>query len=1283
MASPVQLPQLVDVPLSLFGGMHTGVAPADLPEGLSPDNQDWAYVPGEGFSRPGLSRLYPGFTGAAANRQMMYEKTYIKPDGGILTLTMDSQGAIYVEDVTNNPGANPTPIGAVSPGLYAQSASAFGREYIAFSDLLHGQYPPLQYNGKTFERVTQDGPGNPLTVANIAPPTATIANTGPGTTYAISSITPSDPVVHTKYNHIEQDYVEWTIYTTLTIVTTAPTPLTVGTVFAISGATPSTFNYAARSIQTVVNPSTFKIQYNSQSTATGTGGTITVQNPSIIRANNTVTVVTASAHGFQTGWQVQILIANVTIGGGISFIQRDGNGTVLVQTATAHGLAIGSQVAVIGVTPADLNGNFPAASVPNATQFTFSQGGAAVSGSGGNVQDVFNVTAFIQSVPSPTTFTYANIGPNDFTNTSGTATVIGQISPGPHKLVQMFLTDQGAITRPSPPVVFYSNGGQQALVSGLLPGPPNVVARIIGCTGAGGDSYRYIPTTPEVGGQITGTSTVVNDNVTSSIIIDFADNTLFQGIAIDTPGNDLFDQRVLAAPIAFYSYASRLICHGDYNKIENLLNMTMSAGTDLTTTTALPTVGGSTGINPWTNPGNVGSATVYADINVPPATSSQALLTGGFNLSVANNITQITITFNYYYTGGGDTANMLCQFLKSGPSAFGPQRFVQFPAGGGGSAANPLVGSFVFTQAQLPIIPADINTASSGNWFIVATGTSGVHVWVNNVSITVSTSTLIPQGWTRWPNSSSNTGQIISTLTPGIYNLYQMTSVGSTLDCAISQPAFQDAFGAAILQPNTQYNLRLYTFYGNIPSGNLVVQLYSPSQGTLAFAPVPFSGTSFFGFQTISFSAPNVGGLGPTPAVIPPDTVILLYLTDVPAGFTVFIAEMSLIYASQPYTNNIAFASYALNPEGFAQTTGVLGSADDPSPIRCFSLQRNTTLLKTASGTHTFQDSDFEPNQWIVNNLSRSVGACSIRAGDPGQFGTGDAAEDWDITVNQNGLYVFGGGEFWKISQELDIGDVTGTVPTWRSINWAAQHTIVAKNDPRMHRLYILAPINGATQPNIMWVMDYKEIDTVTELANAASLKIGITGKQLSTDKTRKWSRWNISANSAEILVRPGNQREMCFAGGARNGTAYANLYSLSRSKLTDDDYGKIVPYYTTYGFVNHEMEQMLGLGTGRKLVKKITASINGVGLVSIIPLVNSLQNPLAATTRRVLRADSDPSNLQNQDLEWTLGVRGERIFFRIQVDPLPGATDVQLKVQKFIVGMMRDPVAIHRSSAI
>jgi hypothetical protein len=1272
MASPaqVQLPPVVDVPLSLFGGMHTGVAPADLPEGLSPDNQDMAYVPGEVFSRPCLSAV---FTNSVGDVAMVYDKTYEMPDGTPLTLSMDALGRIYVENVATSPGVTSL-LAAVTPNARAFSASAFGREYVALSNLLTGAWPPLQYDGEIVDRVTQDGPAIAPICANAAPPAAAIANAPAGATVNVSSATTTDPNAAGAY-------------TTLTIVTAAPHGLATGGLAQLVGVKVGGYTYPAfTAVVTVIDATTFKIALFSAAYSTTATGTVTPVTPALVRQNNLVTGTTSAAHGFRQGWQVQVAnVANNNIGGGIASISRDGNGVVTVETTNPHGIVEGSMVAIVGVTNPDTSFDTPSvtvASVPTPTTFTFQQGGTAETSSAGsgNVQDIWNVTAFIQSVPSPTTFTYENIGPNDQTAATGTATIIGQITPGLHNIVQMYLFRSGAISKPSPPTAFYANGGQQLAISNLALGNKSVVARIIGVTGAGGDFYFVLLETPKVGNQIVGTSTVIEDNTSTSAVIDFADTTILDGTAIDTTGNDLFDQRVLVAPIGFYSYDSRLACWGDFSTIQNLLNMTLGAGTDSQPTTAVPGSGtndGSGGIA-WTNPANIANpAASYADVSLTGGQTSQALLSELFGFAVGNLIRSISATFQYYYTGGsavpGSVTQLSVQLLQAGVPIGAPQTLGLTVQPNQGSAATPLRATFQFPVGTLT--PAEVNNAGFGFEITVTTAAAAVHLFANSATMTIGVSPLAPQGW-ETANTTSLTGAVVTSTLPGVYLQYQMTSGGGLFDCLIQQPAFQDAFGTAILLPLTDYTFRVLVNSAAQASGSLICDLFSPTQGQISQAIVDLTAGALATFVLVNFSAE-------TPNTIPADTLLRIYLSNVPIGQVVTIAENSLIYTQNPTSREESFWSYVLNPEGIAQTTGNLGSANDPTEIRCFSLQRNVTLLKTAGGTHNFQSNDFEPDQWDINAVSRTVSACSIRAGDPGQFGTGDAAEDWDITANQNGLYLFAGGDFWKISQELDKGDPNGNVPTWLDINWAAEQTIVVKNDPKLHRIYVLAPINGATQPNICWMLDYKELDTSADLANAPALKLGFSGKMFSTDKTRKWSRWNISANCAEILIRPGNLKEMTLAGGVRDGAAFGNLYTFDPAKYTDDDYGQMFPYYDTYGFVNHEQEQVLQLGTGMKVVKKYCAFITGQGYVTITPFVNSLNNPLPETTPRVLDLDSDISNAENQDLEWTVGVRGQRFFQRVSVFPLPGETDVQVRLQKLIVSMTKDPVIYHRASAV
>ena len=140
-------------------------------------------------------------------------------------------------------------------------------------------------------------------------------------------------------------------------------------------------------------------------------------------------------------------------------------------------------------------------------------------------------------------------------------------------------------------------------------------------------------------------------------------------------------------------------------------------------------------------------------------------------------------------------------------------------------------------------------------------------------------------------------------------------------------------------------------------------------------------------------------------------------------------------------------------------------------------------------------------------------------------------------------------------------------------------------------------------------------------------MAVTIQSKLKSTDLKRKWSLWNISANDIQILVRPGNEEKLFFAGGARNGAAYSNIYSLDSANLSDDDYGQIFPYYTTYAFTDHDQEQALNLGSDLHLYKKIHSFVAGVGWVTITPIVNSLYNFQPGLQARQLTADLDSVN--------------------------------------------------------
>ncbi|HLJ23647.1 MAG TPA: hypothetical protein VKT71_06025 [Candidatus Acidoferrales bacterium] len=213
----------------------------------------------------------------------------------------------------------------------------------------------------------------------------------------------------------------------------------------------------------------------------------------------------------------------------ISAISRASN-VVTVTTATPTGLLPTDQVIIAGVTDATYDGTFPIASIIDSLHFTYAQTAANSSSSG------------------------------------GTAAPVGSISAGVHQCAVIFVTRQGYLTRPSPPTSWTAAGGMRANVTGIpsVATLPNVVARILAFTGAGGDLFFYTT-------GLEGASQMqVFDNSATSFIVDFSDTALLAGIEADY----LFQLVELGECAGVIGYSDRLFWWGERNKQNNWENLT-------------------------------------------------------------------------------------------------------------------------------------------------------------------------------------------------------------------------------------------------------------------------------------------------------------------------------------------------------------------------------------------------------------------------------------------------------------------------------------------------------------------------------------------------------------------------------------------------------------------------------------------------------------------------------------------------------------------------------------
>src|SRR5271156_5195606 len=151
------------LPLNVFGTWVTLLDPSDVPAGMSPSLGDVEFFPGGVRTRPGLVSQFSILTGTP---QINGVKTYATTNLIQRFLALDSLGNLYKE---STPGVLSIAAGGGIPKELMASATPFGRGYMAFSDGLMGRDLPRQYDDTHFDRVSQIGPAEGPTVADITP----------------------------------------------------------------------------------------------------------------------------------------------------------------------------------------------------------------------------------------------------------------------------------------------------------------------------------------------------------------------------------------------------------------------------------------------------------------------------------------------------------------------------------------------------------------------------------------------------------------------------------------------------------------------------------------------------------------------------------------------------------------------------------------------------------------------------------------------------------------------------------------------------------------------------------------------------------------------------------------------------------------------------------------------------------------------------------------------------------------------------------------------------------
>lgn len=512
-------------------------------------------------------------------------------------------------------------------------------------------------------------------------------------------------------------------------------------------------------------------------------------------------------------------------------------------------------------------------------------------------------------------------------------------------------------------------------------------------------------------------------------------------------------------------------------------------------------------------------------------------------------------------------------------------------------------------------------------------------------------STTYPLGWTLDATNGAGGSVFQNSQVFGwCYQIQNNTGSTQATYGMLTQPAYQDEFGVAIVNASVAYSVRLCALVTPVPlSGNLVVDLVSNGVAVGTFSLPLASMTNFMQIYTGTLLT-NV--LAP----VPPDLTLRIWAQNITNGTTILIDRIEPFATFNPVLSTAFKASYANNQEAFDQVTGVCGPAQNSQPINGGAVLFDLLYaLKEKSWYSTSDNGVTEPYQWNWKEVSNKVGAIGIHSYDYG--------EGWMVAANRQGGYFFEGGEPIKITQEIQ--------PLWDMINWNYGYTIWMRNDPEQKRMTIGIPIRtpnaympefpvnaNPTSPNVVLMCNYRELNTGAALAQTGPIRSTYMGRLMSPEPARKWSFWNILCPYSDYISRANGQWPQFFCTGYND----SKIFQLLASTLNDDGTA-INSFWISYGFVKPEAADAKGLGLFRVEFPYFTMLCIGSGTVNTYVYPESPQN-----RPYVLESEILPAITQG-DLEIGVNIKGQRFFVRVGTN----AVGNFFRLSKMVVPLVTD----------
>ena len=128
--------------------------------------------------------------------QVYHTDTFTDLKGTQFNVKLYASGNIYCENFTASPGVWNL-IGSVTPGSKCKSVSAYGKLWMTFHDGFRGTDLVRKFDGTTFSRVSQGGPGLNASFSEFIGASSALGNSGSTGSNPIISLATTDP--YTSY----------------------------------------------------------------------------------------------------------------------------------------------------------------------------------------------------------------------------------------------------------------------------------------------------------------------------------------------------------------------------------------------------------------------------------------------------------------------------------------------------------------------------------------------------------------------------------------------------------------------------------------------------------------------------------------------------------------------------------------------------------------------------------------------------------------------------------------------------------------------------------------------------------------------------------------------------------------------------------------------------------------------------------------------------------------------------------------------------------------------------